>query len=129
MNAYLIAVLVFGVVLAGSNAGTYFYAVDHTENRIKADQQEQKDRTQEIIQQVAKDVGKEVAGKISGLRPIYKNITQETIREIREKTVYTNPDCAVPVTGVVQLNAARDGATVRAGPVNDAAAAKGTPPR
>lgn len=67
-------------------------------------------------------------GKLAGLRPIYRTINNEVRHEL-EKTVYGDPNCAVPATGVGLLNAAIDAANgkARPDPVKPPATVPGNP--
>lgn len=116
--------LIIGLVVAAALAASHWYAYesggDNRENAIIAKQKETEDVIRETAATVRQEIGAEVAGQISGIRVVNRTINNEVQREIREKPVYLNPDCAAPVTGVVQLNAARSGATGGAGPGADA---------
>lgn len=140
MNPYVL--LAIAVAWAGSCWYAYDAGGDNRENAIIADQAATETLIHDTATSVRQEIGAEVAGRIDKIRIVNRTVNQESVREIIEKPVYRDPDCAVPVSGVVHLNAARRGEPGGAGPGNDAAkpaaadirpkppaAAGGPPPR
>lgn len=124
MNTLFVAGAV-AIALGVTHLVAYKHGVSATEDRIRAEQADQRELARNVIADARREIGAEVVAKIEKLRPVYRNITQETVREIIEKPVYRDPNCAVPASGVVQLNAARRGEHRGTGSDPDAAASKG----
>lgn len=124
MNLQLIIGAAIILALAGSHWYAYEAGGDNRENAIVAQQAKAETLIRDTAATVRQEIGAEVAEKIAGIRVVNRTITNEVQREIREKPVYLNPDCAAPVTGVLQLNHARRGDAGGARPGADA----GVPP-
>jgi hypothetical protein len=122
MNIRLIAAAVLGVGLVGSHWYAYHAGGVHMRDSLVAKQAATEVLIHDTAAEVRQQIGAEVAGKLAALSIVNRTINKETVREIVEKPVYRDPDCAVPVSGVLQLNAARGGESRGAGPGADATA-------
>lgn len=108
--------VLLGVVIVWGLSCWYAYdsGGDNRENAIVAEQKKTEDVIRDTAATVRKEIGAEVAGKLTNLQVVNRTIRQETVREVIEKPVYRDPNCAVPESGVRQLNAARAGAPATA---------------
>lgn len=120
--------VLLGIALAW--AGSCWYAYDkggeHRENAIIATQKKTQDVITATVRTARQEIGAEVAGKLGSLQIVNRTINKATVHEIVEKPVYRDPNCAVPESGVVQLNAARRGDAGGAGPGADAGKSAGS---
>jgi len=126
VSPQLIVILVICAGLGATHYGAYRHGVTTEADRIEAQTLRDNAVAKDAIAAARIEIGAEVANKIEALRPVYKNINKETVREIIEKPVYRDPNCAVPLSGVLRLNDARSGGTGGTGSVPDAGAAPGT---
>lgn len=131
ISPQLIAAAAVALALVGTHWYAYHAGGKHMHDAIAAEQAETETMIHDTAAEVRRQVGAEVADKLGRLQIVNRTINKESVREIVEKPVYRDPDCAVPVSGVVQLNAARRGEPGGAGPGADAAepAGAGVPGR
>jgi hypothetical protein len=121
MSPQLIVAAAIALGLVASHWYAYHSGGVHMHDAIIAEQAAAETLIHDTATEVRQQIGAEVAGKLGALSIVNRTINKETVREIVEKPVYRDPDCAVPVSGVVQLNAARRGEPGGTGPGADAA--------
>ena len=80
--------------------------------RVTWDKAEERDRLAGVItsmqldQQEARAMSEDLQKSLANLKPTFTTIRNEVQREIIEKPVYLNPDCRLPDSGRLRLDAA-----------------------